>query len=290
MRRAIMVSIFALGACGCVDTGQERVSVPLYLAGSELGSPLSAAGDTTLTIDSAELAFGPLYFCAGNTAGELCDTARLEWLDARVIDLTRETPERAGELSGVSGPVRSFMYDLGISSQLTRDQPYTLAAARELEGASFRVSGSASIAGVELPFRAQLAVQQTEGTEPGVPVIRKSTSERFSHDVGADESGVLIRFDASSWLRSVDLRGYLEDDACSADGPEYVCAGQLEQRCTSDGTVSETRDCSALGQVCLAAKGCSSELVFETDSEPYRALRNGLLAGGRPTFEWGFVP
>ena len=288
MRRAI-TCLLVVSACG-VDTGQERVAVPLYLAGSDLGAPLPAAGGSTLTIDSAELAFGPLYLCAGNTAGELCDTARLEWLDARVVDLTRETPERAGELTGVSGTVRSFMYDLGISSQLTRDQPYTLAAARELGGVSFRVSGRADVAGVELPFRAELAVQQSAGTEPGVPVIRKSTSERFSHEVSPDESGVLIRFDARSWLRSVDLRGSLEDKTCSPDGPERVCAGQVEQRCARDGSVSETRDCDALEQVCLAAKGCSSELSFEPDSEPYRALRNGLLAGGRPTFEWGFVP
>jgi hypothetical protein len=285
-----MRMFWVLALSACVDTGQARVAVPLYLAGSDLAAPLSAAGGSELTLDSAELAFGPLYLCAGNTAGELCDTARLEWLESRVIDLTRATPERAGELTGVSGTVRSFMYDLGISSQLTRDQPYTLQAARELDGASFRVSGSAEIAGVSVPFRAELAIQQTEGTEPGVPVIRKSSSERFAHDVAPDEPGLLIRFDAASWLRSIDLRGYLEDSTCSPDGPTRVCAGQVEQRCASDGSVEATRDCSALGQVCLAAQGCAPELSFEPDSEPFRALRNGLLSGGRPTFEWGFVP
>jgi hypothetical protein len=285
-----MRMFWLLALSACVDTGQERVAVPLYLAGSDLDSPLSAAGGSELTLDSAELAFGPLYLCAGNTAGELCDTSRLEWLESRVIDLTRATPERAGELTGVSGTVRSFMYDLGISSQLTRDQPYTLAAARALDGASFRVSGSANITGVSIPFRAALAVQQTESTEPGVPVIRKSSSERFSHEVAPEESGLLIRFDAAGWLRAIDLRGYLEHSTCSSDGPERVCAGQVEQRCASDGSVEGSQDCSALGQVCLAARGCASELSFEPDSEPYRALRNGLLAGARPTFEWGFVP
>lgn len=287
-RRALMFGLLALGAC--VDTGQERVSVPLYLAGSDLSTPLPAAGESVLTLDSAELAFGPLYLCAGNTAGELCETARLEWLGSQVIDLASETPERAGELTGVSGTVRSFMYDLGISSQLTRDKPYTLEAARQLDGASFRISGSASIGAVNVPFRAELAIAQNEGTESGVPVIRKSSSESFSHDVGPDEPGLLIRFDARSWLSSIDLREYLEDSACSPDGPALVCAGQVEQRCASDGSANETRDCGALGQVCLAAQGCSSELSFAPDSKPYRALRNGLLTGGRPTFTWGFVP
>jgi hypothetical protein len=288
MRRSIIA--FALCLCACVDTGQERVAVPLYLAGSDLSGPLTAAGGSELSVERAELAFGPLYLCAGNTAGELCETARLEFLDSHVIDLTRATPAYAGELRGVSGPVHSFMYDLGISSQLTRDDPYTLAAARELDGASFRIEGSALLDAVRVPFSAALAIEQSEGTEPGVPVIRKSSSERFSHDVASDEAGVLIRFDAAAWLRSVDLRGYLEDSTCSAGGPERVCAQQFEQSCASDGSLVSRRDCSALGQVCLAATGCAAALSFEPDSEPYRALRNALLAGARPIFEWGFVP
>ena len=290
MRRAALALGVLLTLNACLDTGQQRVAVPLYLAGSALAQPLSAAGDGALTIDRAELAFGPLYLCAGNTAGDLCDTARLEWLDSRVIDLTSAAPMYAGELSGVTGTVRSFMYDLGISSQLTRDEPYTLAAARQLDGASFRVSGSVELNGARLPFQAELPIQQTEGTEPGVPVIRKSTSERFSHEVEPDESGLLIRFDVESVLRGLDLRGYLDNAMCSAGGPARVCAGQLEQRCASDGSVVETRDCTALTQVCLADQGCASALHLEPDSEPYRALRNALLTGARPIFEWGFVP
>ena len=286
IRRAVMLVLLS----ACVDTGQARVAVPLYLAGVDLASPISTADGSELTLDRAELAFGPLYLCAGNTAGELCETARLEWLQTRVVDLMSEQPERVGELDGVSGAVRSFMYDLGISSQLTRDQPYVLEAARALDGASFRVSGRALIGGASATFSASLPIQQTEGTESGVPVIRKSTSERFSHEVGPDEPGLLVRFDASSWLRGVDLRGYLEDRTCSPNGPQRVCTGPVEQRCASDGSQLEKRDCNALGQVCLASLGCSSELSIEPDSEAYRALRNGLLVGGRPEFEWGFVP
>jgi hypothetical protein len=251
MLRAAIALALALGAC--VDTGQTRVAVPLYLAGSELSSPLTAAGGIALEIEQAELAFGPLYLCAGNTAGELCDTARLEWLGSSVIDLTRETPELAGELNGVTGTVRSFMYDLGISAQLTRDQPYVLDAARMLDGASFRVSGTAERDGRRIAFSAQLPIQQTDGTEPGVPVIRKSVNERFAHEVGPDEPGVLLRFDAS-WLSSLNLRSYFDDEACAA------------------------------------ADSCPSELSIEPESEPYRALRNALLTGARPKFAWEFEP
>ena len=288
MRRAFLAPMLLLAAC--VDTGQERVSLPLYLAGSDLSAPLTAAGGIELQIETAELAFGPLYLCAGNTAGELCDTARLEWLDSRVVDLTRAAPERAGELSGVSGTVRSFMYDLGISSQLTRDAPYTLEAARQLDGASFRVAGSALLKGERVPFSAELSVQQGPGTEQGVPVIRKSVSEPFEHDVGPDEAALLVRFDAAAWLSSLELRSYARDTTCSQDGPPLACEGSIEHSCASDGSVQTSRDCAALGQACLAAVGCTSALRFEESSEAHRALRNALLVGQRPTFAWGFAP
>jgi hypothetical protein len=285
--RLSFVLALALGAC--VDTGQARVALPLYLAGSALDSPLMAAGEISLSVERAELAFGPLYLCAGNTAGELCDTARLEWLGSQVVDLTRAEPERAGELTGVSGSVRSFMYDLGISSQLTREAPYVLDAARQLGGASFRLSGSAELQGAQVEVSAEVPIEQTPGTEPGVPVIRKSSSERFSHTVEEDEAGLLVRFDAERWLSSIDLRPYLQDASC-APGMATVCAQQFEQSCASDGSVSSTRDCSAIGQACIAGVGCSSELRFADDSEAYRALRNALLVGARPEYEWGFQP
>lgn len=289
MKRFAIITLM-LSACLGTDTGQERVSLPLYLAGAELSSPLTAAGGIQLEIDNAELAFGPLYLCAGNTAGELCDTARLEWLDSRVVDLLRPTPERAGELSGVSGTVRSFMYDLGISSQLTRADPYPLEAARELAGASFRVSGSALLKGLKVPFSAELTVQQGPGTEQGVPVIRKSVSERFEHDIRSDEQGLLVRFDAGDWLSSLELRSYTRDARCSPDGPAVACEGTVEHSCASDGSEQASRDCASLGQTCLAAIGCAGELRFDERSEAYRALRNALLVGARPAFSWGFEP
>src|ERR1700712_265658 len=192
MKRSFM---WLLALAAGVETGQGRLALPLYLAGSGLTAPLTAAGGISLEIERAELAFGPLYLCAGNTAGELCETARLEWLQTRVVDLTSAVPTAAGELTGISGPVRSYMYDLGISSQLTRDEPYVLAAAQTLGDASLRVAGNAQLSGATVSFEAQLAVQQTAGTEPGVPVVRKSVSESFVHEITPHEGGVLVRFD-----------------------------------------------------------------------------------------------
>jgi hypothetical protein len=203
----------ALFASGCLDTGQERIEVPLFVAGTDVSEPITAEGGVRVTIDRAELAFGPLYLCAGATAGDLCDTARLEWLETTVVDTASPERVRAGTLRGVSGPVRSWMYDLGFSSQLTGEEPFVLDAARALGDASFVLEGRADVAGVELAFSASLPVQQTDTTELGVPVVRKSTSEAFYRDVTADEPGLVVRFDPGAWLRSVDFRPYVEEEA-----------------------------------------------------------------------------
>lgn len=288
MKRRALVGSLMLLACS-TDTGQERVRVPLFLAGSDLSTEIRTADDGRLSIDAAQLAFGPLYLCAGNTAGELCDTARLEWLGSHVIDLTSASAARVGELEGISGTVRSWMYDLGISAQLTREEPFVLEAAQALNDASFRVEGHTELAGTEVKFRAEVTIAQSNQTELGVPVVRKSVSDDFEHDVGPFEPGLLIRFDARPWLSSIDLRPYLENTNCRPDGPERVCAQSIEHSCSPSGEVDDSRDCAMLGQVCLPGAGCSDELQFSEGSEAYRALRDALLVGARPTFEWGFA-
>lgn len=276
-------------AAGCGNSGQERTQVPLFLAGTELSEPILASGGVPVTLTQAQLAFGPLYLCAGATAGDLCDTARLEWLDSAIVDTTAAAPVLAGELTGVTGSVRSWMYDLGISSQLTRGEPFVLEAAAELGDASFAVAGSAQVEGIAIPFRASIPVQQTEATELGVPVIRKSESDAFSHQVTTEERGLLMRFDPAAWLRGVDFHPYVSNAACSPTSGT-VCAGSVEQTCDVDGSTLSTRDCSELGQVCVPSKGCADELVIDAQSEAFRSLRNALVAGRRPTFEWGYSP
>ncbi len=202
------LSLFVLTLlCGCVE-GQQRVAIPLFVAGTTLTEPLRAAGDIEVQLDRADLAFGPLYLCAGATAGALCDTARAEWLDSVVIDTLSGEAVRAGELSGVSGQVRSYMYDLGISSQLTRSEPFVLDAARALGGASFALEGRAQVNGGEVVFRALIPVQQTTDTELGVPVIRKAATASFSHELASDDSGVVVRFDVRAWVEKVDFAPY----------------------------------------------------------------------------------
>jgi hypothetical protein len=292
MRRhaAVVLASLVLASGACNETGQEPITLPLHVAGTDLSTPVAGAFGATVRVERAELAFGPLYLCAGNTAGDLCDAARLEWLGTTVVDLADPAAQRAGDLDGTTGVVRSFMYDLGISSQLTRQDAVVLDAATELGGYSIVVEGIATVSGVDVPFRAAVAVLQTDDTELGVPVIRKSSSDVFTHDVTPGDAGLLVRFDARAWLESVDFRAFVEDASCAPEGSPIVCAGLVEQTCSPDGAVLATRDCDALGQVCVAGSGCESRVQVSSESEVHRALRNAVTSGSRPTFAWSAEP
>lgn len=248
--RSALALLFACALAGCGDVGQSQAEVPVYVSGTELASPIAAVGEVMLAIDRAELAFGPLYLCAGAQAGELCDAARLEWLGSVRIDLKDHEPRRAGTLSGTTGRVRSWMYDLGISSQLTHSDPFILDAARELGGASLVVEGRASQGGSEVPFVVGVIVQQGADVERGVPVVRKGTGDAFNHDVTGSEPGLWVRFDASAWLSKLDLRAELADSACVALGD------------------------------------CSEPLRLAPDGVAYRGLHNAVVSGRRPELTW----
>jgi hypothetical protein len=142
------------------------------------------------------------------------------------------------------------MYDLGISSQLTESDPFVLDAAQELGGASLVVEGRASQGGTELPFVAQVVVQQGADVERGVPVVRKGTGDTFNHDVTGTEPGLWVRFDASAWLSRLDLRSEIAQSACATEG------------------------------------NCGEPLRFAPDSVAYRGLHNAVVSGRRPELDW----
>jgi hypothetical protein len=257
-----MTSVFVKSPCGalalpivaalagCGDVGQSRVEVPLYVSGSRLAPTVTAVGDVLLAIDRAELAFGPLYLCAGTQAGELCDAARLEWLDSARVDLRNPQPKRAGTLSGTTGRVRSWMYDLGISSQLIHNEPFILDAAQDLGGASLRIEGRAVQGGSEAPFSVALLVQQGAEVERGVPVVRKGTGDVLNHDVTGLERSLVVRFDATAWLSKLDLRSELAASECATQG------------------------------------NCSEPLRLTSEGVAYRGLHHAVVSGRRPELDW----
>lgn len=234
----------ALLWCACIDTGPQHTTIELSVAGTGVTAPFVVDTDWQVTFDSAELAFGPLYLCAGTQAGALCETARAEWLDSAVVDALEPSARQVGSMDALTGTVRSWMYDLGIVSLLTRPEPVALDAAASLGGYSVRLSGTASRGSDAIAFSAALVIQQDTGTETGVPVVRSAPSQGFSHDLG-EQDQLTVRFDPRPWLDAIDF-----------------------------------------DQLCDATLGCPAEVELEPESQAARAIRNQLVAGPRPSFEF----
>lgn len=281
---------FTLAIASCVDVGQEPVSVAMRVAGTSSEGPASAANGWSIELDRAELAFGPLYLCAGYQAGSLCDTARAEWGGSAVVNALDAEAHDVGALTGVSGSAHSWMYDLGITSLLTQQRPNVLPAAESLGGNSVRLEGVARKAAHEVPFTVELPVQQEAATEIGVCVVRKSGSDRFAHELSRNDSALTVRFDAAFWMRDVDFDELVEDASCAPGGPNVVCAGTTELTCSSEGLLDAQRDCAAEGLACIRGQGCVERVRFEPGSQGHRAVRSALVAGARPAFEWSATP
>lgn len=276
-----------LGQSSCIDMVQEPVEFPLLLAGTPQTQITLPGGQIELS--SAQVAFGPLYLCAGASAGDLCEVSRAQWLDTAVIDILDPTPRLAGQVVGNSGPVLSWMYDLGISSQLTASKPFVLPAAQRLGGRSLLLKGRARVEGLDIPFSAAVAVQQTEDTELGTPVVRKSVSDRFFRELGAQPDALLVRFDPAALFLTSNLKSLVQREQCAPQSAELVCDGTLARSC-KDGVEIAQIDCAAQGQVCAKGTGCVPELELDENSELYRVLRSAMLSGARPVMEWTSAP
>jgi hypothetical protein len=197
--------IVAVLLSGCIATGQDSVSIPLRIAGSGEGAPVEGRDGFVIDLAEASLVFGPLYVCAGALAGDNCETARLEWLDAVVVDVLDPIGVEVGQLTGFTGPVRSAMYDFGITSLLTGPRPVALAAVDTLGGNSVRLGGTATRGEESVPFQIAFPIRSGSESQIGVSVVRVSDAGDLEHEVTGDEPELVVRFDASSWVRDVDF-------------------------------------------------------------------------------------
>lgn len=279
-----LASIFAANLLvGCIDTGAEPVSIPLSVAGTDSEVILARRG-VPVTLERADLAFGPLTLCAGFQAGDNCDSALVEWGDAVVVDALNPAATQVGELVGVGGSARSYMYDLGFVSLLTTSTPLSLPAAEALGGASYVLEGFAEVDGVTIPFSAHAVLSQSATIERGIPIIRSGPGEAFARELDGTSGPLTVRFDPAAWVSDIDFGALVQSRSCTPD-TDVVCDGQLEQRCAADGSVENTRECAASGQVCQPSVGCVQRIELVSGSQALSAIRTALLSQTRPSFE-----
>lgn len=274
---------FAMVA-GCIDTGTEPVSVPLSAAGTEPTEPTVARHGVMVTLDRADLAFGPFTLCAGFQAGDNCDSALADWTEAAVVDTLDPLPQSLGTLEGIGGSARSYMYDLGYVSLLTSTTPLELPAAEELGGASFLVEGSATVDGVAIPFRAAAVLAQSASVERGSPIVRSGTDDDFALELSSETAPLTIRFDPRAWVEDIDFRVLAQDETCTEE-QVVSCARQTELECGPTGEILQETDCTESAQVCQPDVGCVDRIELASGSQGLAAIRNAILAGAPPTFE-----
>ena len=244
IKRSLVCAVLSLTS-SCVDTGSASAAADLYLQGTRPGA-LQARDGWELELQRAELAFGPLTLCPGTTPGELCETARAEWVGTALVDALDEDAKRVGQLVGSRGPVGSWMYDLGIVSLLSRSEAFESDAARALGGYSALLAACATKDEREVCFEVGVRVVQSSEAEQGIPVVRVS-GDRSHPDFGRAKR-LTLRFDPAAWTTTIDIERLMAEAKCEAS--------------------------------------CAEMVSVSDDSQTARALRSALENVVRPDVEW----
>jgi hypothetical protein len=205
-------AVLALFCAACGETGQDEVAFDATGAG--VTPEPFAAGEWTVTLDVAKVAFGPAYFCASAAAdAELCATAVVEYADTGVVDATDPAPQPLGEIHGATGAVRSATFDYGLSWPAVAARPRASTGAPSGHSAVFE--GSAVKDAVTVHFRAFIDVLPLRAATFSV------VAAPARHDVTTRDAALTVRLDPTAWWAEVDF------DALAAAGedPAVVRAG-----------------------------------------------------------------
>lgn len=216
--RLALALVTSLGlACG--DTGQERLFYPIVATG--VAPAPFQVGAWEVTLETAELAFGPAYFCASKLAApELCPVAQAELADVAVINLLDPSAQPLGEVEGVTGTINSLLFDYGITWFLTQDTPRVHPAAPG--GHSARFTGSATQGATSFRFVADLDLAPSLRGGFAVQVNALDPVEIVSSEVE-----LRVAFDPIAWWSQVDF-DVLAAQAQDPLSPVVIAPGTVE--------------------------------------------------------------
>ena len=154
-------SACALVLSSCDETGRSFVSLPMFA---------EREGDTSFEVDGfeivlsrAEVAVGPIYFCATAAAdADLCPVAVAELREIAVVDLLDDGVQVIGTAAATTGTFRSATLDYGRPFLLSDNEPER--GPRALDGHSAVLEGAACRDDLILYFAANVDIK---GREPG---------------------------------------------------------------------------------------------------------------------------
>lgn len=196
LQSALLFALAWTFLLACGDTGQGRVQVPLTGLGT--ASRPVIIGDATVTLRRADVSFGPVYFCASEAGrAELCSVAIAERADAVVIHALDAASQPLGEVTGMSGTVRSAIFDYGIVWLLTENQPRALPPA--VDGHSAVLEGDVVRGERTLRFRALIDIA------PRVRGDQAVNAQRTSHTIDEDGARLAVMADPHPWIERLDI-------------------------------------------------------------------------------------
>ncbi len=191
----------AAAFAACITSPQSPVQYEAFATTTLPGS--FQAGEVTVALERAELAFGPLYFCAASSGSStLCGSALEEMTEVARLDALSPRPQRLGTVRGYSGEIRSASFDYGLH-WFDTDFAVTPSPSAP-EGHSLVIEGTLAEPGqAPVPFRLAVdAVPQFQG-QRAMP-----TSEAVA-SITSSAQRLEIRFDVEAWLRQIDFKELL---------------------------------------------------------------------------------
>lgn len=190
----------SLVGLSCGDTGQVPFAHPLSAhAASGAGEAFEVEG-WEIVLTQANVGIGPIYFCASTAASaELCPSAVAEWTEVATIDALDPSTQPLGQISGLTGTVRSVTYDFAISWFATQTDPMPAPAAPgghsiQMTGVATRLADARQIAfAIDLDIASQIRGEQAIQAQP---VFHRYTGDPVVLDIAVDPR---------AWWSSVDF-------------------------------------------------------------------------------------
>jgi hypothetical protein len=207
MKRATLAILLVLAlpasSAGCIESPQSAADYAA-VAVNDRPSTISI-GDWELTVSRADLAFGPVYFCAAASGSTtLCKASIAEVTSVARVDGLSPTPTPLGTVHGFTGPILSASYDFGISWFDTSTEPTIAPAAPR--GHSMRLEAEARRGTDRIEIAADVdVVPQFQGQHavPSAPVCDTGASD--CPTVGSSAVRLEVHFDPASWFRQLDF-------------------------------------------------------------------------------------
>jgi hypothetical protein len=217
---AVALSVVTLAA-GCAETGRAYVEMPLLVAGT--GERAFVQGDFQVELERADVAFGPLWLCATQSASpEFCESAQLELTETVTIDALDDEPRPAATAFGITGTVRSAMWDYGITWLPAQPRPRPNPGAVDGEySARFEVRVSHAD-GRTFRVLADLAITPNGR---GVVIVRGQRVP--THTIAPEGDALTVRADPAAWWRRVDL-ARLAARAAAGEDPVVLAPGDAD--------------------------------------------------------------